>query len=149
MPRIAALHLGFDDCVAAAPEARKIACDLHRAMRRRQKLDDERHASAGNGRMSIEAEQFLHADRKLGSLRRIIVDSNRGAGRRNEMGGSVGIEPEVKSRVFEPYFSTRAAGTGLGLAIARKVIEDHGGTISLESSPGQGTAVTILLPLGN
>jgi signal transduction histidine kinase len=59
----------------------------------------------------------------------------------------VGIDPEVLARVFEPYFSTRAAGTGLGLAIARKVVEDHGGTITLESEPGQGTEVTIRLPI--
>ncbi len=58
----------------------------------------------------------------------------------------VGIDPEVKARVFEPYFSTRAAGTGLGLAIARKVVEDHGGSISLESEPRRGTTVTIQLP---
>jgi signal transduction histidine kinase len=57
----------------------------------------------------------------------------------------VGIDPEVRERVFEPYFSTRAAGTGLGLAIARKIIEDHGGTIGLESAPGRGTEVTIRL----
>jgi nitrogen fixation/metabolism regulation signal transduction histidine kinase len=59
----------------------------------------------------------------------------------------VGIDPEVRKRVFEPYFSTRAAGTGLGLAIARKVVEDHGGTIGLESTPGEGTEVTIRLPI--
>ncbi len=59
----------------------------------------------------------------------------------------VGIDPDVKARVFEPYFSTRAAGTGLGLAIARKVIEDHGGTIRLESEPGEGTEVVIELPV--
>ncbi len=58
-----------------------------------------------------------------------------------------GIEPEARARVFEPYFSTRATGTGLGLAIARKIVEDHGGTIRLESEPGEGTEVTIELPL--
>ncbi len=60
----------------------------------------------------------------------------------------VGIELEARARVFEPYFSTRVAGTGLGLAIARKVVEDHGGTIALESEPGKGTEVTIQLPVG-
>jgi signal transduction histidine kinase len=59
----------------------------------------------------------------------------------------IGIDPDVRARVFEPYFSTRAAGTGLGLAIARKVVEDHGGTIRLESEPGKGTEVVIELPL--
>jgi signal transduction histidine kinase len=59
----------------------------------------------------------------------------------------VGMEPAMRERVFEPYFSTRAAGTGLGLAIARKVVEDHGGTIALQSEPGRGTAVTLRLPV--
>jgi|GEM_PF-582868 len=58
----------------------------------------------------------------------------------------VGVEPELRERIFEPYFSTRAAGTGLGLAIAKKVVEDHGGTITLESERGQGTSVRMLLP---
>ena len=58
----------------------------------------------------------------------------------------VGIEPELRERIFEPYFSTRAAGTGLGLAIAKKVVEDHGGTITLESERGHGTSVRMLLP---
>ena len=58
----------------------------------------------------------------------------------------VGIDPELRERIFEPYFSTRAAGTGLGLAIAKKVVEDHGGTITLESERGKGTSVRMLLP---
>jgi two-component system nitrogen regulation sensor histidine kinase NtrY len=61
----------------------------------------------------------------------------------------IGIEPEMKERVFEPYFSTRAAGTGRGRAIARKVAEDHGGSIALESEPGQGTQVTLRLPIAS
>jgi two-component system sensor histidine kinase FlrB len=69
------------------------------------------------------------------------------------MGGSgrfrlgAGIEPELHERIFEPYFSTRAGGTGLGLAIARKVVEEHGGTITLESEPGQGILVRVRLPV--
>jgi signal transduction histidine kinase len=58
-----------------------------------------------------------------------------------------GVDPEIKERIFEPYFSTKASGTGLGLAIAKKVVEDHGGRISLESEPGKGTKVTLTLPL--
>ena len=57
-----------------------------------------------------------------------------------------GIEPAVLSRIFEPYFSTKSGGTGLGLAIARNAIEEHGGTIDIDSSPGAGTTVTIDLP---
>jgi signal transduction histidine kinase len=61
----------------------------------------------------------------------------------------VGIDPELKERIFEPYFSTRVTGTGLGLAIARKAVEEHGGTIFLESEPGQGTLVSIRLPVSS
>jgi signal transduction histidine kinase len=57
-----------------------------------------------------------------------------------------GMEPEVRDRVFEPYFSTKDAGTGLGLPISKKIVEDHGGGIRIESAPGQGTRVWIRLP---
>ncbi len=48
---------------------------------------------------------------------------------------------------FEPYFSTKDTGLGLGLALTRKIVEDHGGTIALDSAPGHGTTVRITLPL--
>jgi nitrogen fixation/metabolism regulation signal transduction histidine kinase len=57
-----------------------------------------------------------------------------------------GVPAEILPRLFEPYFSTKTGGTGLGLAIARKNLEDHGGAIAVESSPGKGTTVTITLP---
>lgn len=57
-----------------------------------------------------------------------------------------GIEDADLARVFEPFFTTKARGTGLGLALCKKVIEEHGGTIKLESRVGQGTTVTLLLP---
>ena len=57
-----------------------------------------------------------------------------------------GIDPDVVSHVFEPYFTTRRKGTGLGLAIARNIIEGLGGTIALDSTQGAGTAVRITLP---
>ncbi len=56
-----------------------------------------------------------------------------------------GMRPEDIDRVFEPFFTTKKGGTGLGLPICRKIIEDHGGTIELTSSPGNVTSVTIRL----
>ena len=56
------------------------------------------------------------------------------------------IEPELIDRVFDPYFSTRDAGTGLGLANARRVVEDHGGTIEVSSIRGSGTTIRMRLP---
>ena len=58
-----------------------------------------------------------------------------------------GIAPANISQVFEPYFSTKETGTGLGLAIVKKAIDDHGGTIHVQSKPGGGTTFSITLPI--
>ena len=58
-----------------------------------------------------------------------------------------GIPNDVKLRVFNPFFSTKAEGSGLGLAMTKKIVEDVGGRIQLNSHDGVGTAVTIFLPL--
>jgi two-component system sensor histidine kinase FlrB len=58
----------------------------------------------------------------------------------------VGIPADALTRVFEPFFSTRAEGTGLGLAIVKSVVEGYGGTIDIASSPSSGTRFTIILP---
>ncbi len=57
-----------------------------------------------------------------------------------------GVAPEDISKVFEPYYSTKETGTGLGLAIVRKAVDEHHGTISVKSKPGEGTTFTITLP---
>jgi PAS domain S-box-containing protein len=58
-----------------------------------------------------------------------------------------GIPPESQEQIFEPFFSTKGSrGTGLGLAAARKGIEEHGGSILVESTPGQGAEFTVSLP---
>ena len=58
-----------------------------------------------------------------------------------------GIPRERVGRLFDPFFSTRPHGTGLGLTIAHRVIQDHGGRIRVESTPGKGTTLTVELPL--
>ncbi len=57
-----------------------------------------------------------------------------------------GMKREVLERIFDPYFSTKEVGTGLGLPIAKKIIEEHGGSIQVESEVGKGTLITIRLP---
>ncbi|HEU4596914.1 MAG TPA: ATP-binding protein [Pyrinomonadaceae bacterium] len=57
-----------------------------------------------------------------------------------------GIAPEHLPKIFEPYFSTKETGTGLGLAIVKKAVDDHDGTISVRSTPGEGTTFTVEIP---
>jgi nitrogen fixation/metabolism regulation signal transduction histidine kinase len=56
-----------------------------------------------------------------------------------------GIPSDVLPRIFEPHFSTRTSGSGLGLAVSRRLIESWGGDIGVESTPGEGTEVRIVL----
>jgi signal transduction histidine kinase len=65
-----------------------------------------------------------------------IVIADRGAG----------IEPAHLAHVFDPYFTTKRGGTGLGLAIAKNIVEGLGGTIGIDSAPGEGTEIRINLP---
>jgi signal transduction histidine kinase len=58
-----------------------------------------------------------------------------------------GIPPEHRENIFQPYFTTKKEGTGLGLSIVNRVIEDHHGTIRVTSEEGQGTTITLLLPI--
>lgn len=58
-----------------------------------------------------------------------------------------GIRAEHAARIFQPFFTTKSQGTGLGLAIAARVVEQHGGRITVASAPGQGTTFTIALPV--
>lgn len=58
-----------------------------------------------------------------------------------------GIASDVLPHIFEPFFTTRPDGSGLGLTISRRIIAQHGGTISVESTPGVGTTFIIVFPL--
>jgi len=58
-----------------------------------------------------------------------------------------GVPPAILPRLFDPYFSAKSGGTGLGLAIAKKIVEEHGGTISAENRREGGLRVTFDLPL--
>lgn len=57
-----------------------------------------------------------------------------------------GMSPEQLSQVFRLFYTTKPRGTGLGLPVARRIVEEHGGSLELASTPGQGTTARILLP---
>jgi len=58
-----------------------------------------------------------------------------------------GIKPEILPKIFSPFFSTKERGTGLGLALCAKIVDAHGGQIKAESTVGEGTTITIWLPI--
>jgi len=58
-----------------------------------------------------------------------------------------GFPAELMTRIFEPYVTTKPRGTGLGLAIVKKIVDEHRGSIAIESRPAQGASVSVLLPL--
>ena len=57
-----------------------------------------------------------------------------------------GISADNLTKVFQPFFTTREKGTGLGLALTRKILEDHDGSVSIDSTLGLGTTVTLRWP---
>ena len=58
-----------------------------------------------------------------------------------------GIQEDIREKIFEPFYTTKAKGTGLGLAIVNKIVSNHDGTITVSDFSGTGTCFTILLPL--
>jgi signal transduction histidine kinase len=106
-------------------------------------------ASQENSPITISTERVSSAD---------PVTEDQGNGHRSIKGKATlahitvadrgsGMDEETRAHIFEPFFTTKKRGTGLGLAIVKQVVEQHGGTIAVESSPGQGTRFTIDLPL--
>ena len=94
-------------------------------------------AMPGGGTVEVRAENVIFpnsADDADPRVRISIRDSG------------PGISPEVRGRIFDPYFTTKPSGSGLGLATAYAIVVKHGGYISVDSTPGAGTVFTIDLP---
>lgn len=80
----------------------------------------------------------------------VVTAENRSDGKSVEIrikDTGCGISEEIMPQLFYPYFTTKASGTGIGLAISQKIINDHKGTINIDSAEGQGTTVTVMLPI--
>lgn len=87
-------------------------------------------AMPGGGRLSITAE------RTLNDVMISVTDTGQG------------IDPAIERDLFEPFVTSKPRGTGLGLAIVKRIAEAHGGDVSIRSTPGSGTAVTVRFAAG-
>ncbi len=88
------------------------------------------------GQISIKTEKVKQQRRRSGNKVRITISDN-----------GCGIPQDKLNRVFDPFYTTKSvkAGTGLGLSISYDIIKAHGGRISVESKPGEGTSFIIIL----
>lgn len=93
-----------------------------------------------NARQAIEETgepgQIFLTTRRTGTTARVDVTDT-----------GPGIPDDVLPRIFEAYFSTKKGGTGLGLPTCKRIVEEHGGTLTVETEPRKGTRFSIELPL--
>lgn len=94
----------------------------------------ERQASSDREQRLYRPEITVSASKHENGVRIEIQDNG------------TGMDSSTSERAFEPLFTTRARGTGLGLAIVRKIIDEHGGSVTLRSEPDSGTTVTLIIP---
>jgi len=104
-------------------------------------VKNAREAIDGNGRIEVEC--------KISAEYHMTTPGNRPSPlvmvRVRDTG--CGIPPEELERIFTPYYTTKTRGSGLGLAICQKIVEDHRGLLKVTSTPGEGTEISVWLPL--
>ncbi|OLE64954.1 MAG: hypothetical protein AUG03_07040 [Acidobacteria bacterium 13_1_20CM_2_68_14] len=117
------VSLGLDEEARASVDAPRMVRVLHNL------LANSLDAMRGGGHLDIRC------GRVNGSCHLTVRDSG------------CGMTEDVRRRVFEPFFTHgKAQGTGLGMAIVQRIVEEHGGSIRVDSAPGTGTTVTLALP---
>jgi signal transduction histidine kinase len=93
-------------------------------------LTNAREAMPGGGQIRLETGPAG----RPGWIRLVVADTG------------TGIPADELSKIFDPFFTTKRTGTGLGLSVTYGIIQEHGGTIDVESQPGAGTSFTISFP---
>jgi signal transduction histidine kinase len=138
VPLDAAMH-------AAEPELARSRATLEVAFPPRAGLSVRGDAAALE---QLFLNLLLNAAQSLddGGTVRVAVEDGDGVVRVAIRDAGRGMSPEVRARLFEPFYTTRSDGTGLGLPLARRIARAHGGEIDVESAPGAGTTVVVRLP---
>ncbi len=93
-------------------------------------------ATDPGGIVTVGAERLPAGDAGRGSFRLFVKDDGQG------------MNEDVLSQLFHPFFTTKSEGTGLGLSIVHRIVEEHDGSVEVRSRPGEGTVFTIILKEG-
>ena len=120
-----------------APALPPISADsvqIERALNNLAKNAVEAMANGGKVQLIVDAVSQNEGSRKTATIRIRIADNG------------PGIPASVRARLFQPFVSEKKGGTGLGLSIAKRIIDEHGGHIEVETREGQGTTFTVCLP---
>jgi len=149
-PYRAAPPPGVEFGVEAEPQEIEARFDerlLARAVR--NLVENALRASAGGGRVVLRVERDPGSDETLAGSDETLAGNGGRPGaeaRIRVLDSGPGIDPAILPRIFDPYFSTHDTGTGLGLPIARRIAEEHGGSMSARNRPEGGLEVTLTLP---
>lgn len=111
--------------------AHALAADAEIAEAQKRRGAEERQRGSGG----VTAPQRLSTAAPLQSVEVTVSDTG------------VGIAPDDVEKIFEPFFTRKEGGTGLGLAISREIVMGHGGNLTCERGPGQGTTFRLTLPV--
>jgi signal transduction histidine kinase len=133
-------------------------CDFYEPQAATQGIVLRTHFASGLPLLGLDAPLFkqavlnlmLNAEHAMPQGGELIL-TTRGDGRSvvlDVIDTGVGMSEEVRSKIFDPFFSTRPGGSGLGLPTTRKIVEAHGGRLEVQSVPGKGSRFSIRLPAG-
>lgn len=145
------------------PEAERHGVRLHMQLHPTPLIAevDVKHIKQALLNLMLNATQAMHAakgaDRNpipAGAAGELILRTEAGedadrrpVARLHVVDSGPGIQPEAQTEIFNPYFTTKSGGSGLGLPTSRRLVEEHGGRIDLNSEPGRGADFVVVLPL--
>lgn len=124
----------------------EISCELDLSIGIRTSFDQEklRQVAVNLITNAVHALQDKTSGKKLLRISTHLLDDNYEI-RFSDNG--IGMSEDIKEKVFEPLYSTKGFGVGLGMVVVKNIVEQHHGEINIESKEGQGTTVTLRLPI--
>jgi PAS domain S-box-containing protein len=134
-----ATHTSADAGIALADPSALEAAVLNVALNARDAMPDGGTLTISTSRVDVTQAPATDDDLKPGSYAMLTLQDT-----------GTGMPPEVAAKVFEPFFTTKGGrGTGLGLSMVYGFAKQSGGTVTIDSTPGKGTTVSIVLPMAD